>query len=217
MENSILVTGGSGYIGGALVSHLRAEGHKVEAPTRKELNVRYIDHIQHFLMDRKFSAMILCHGGYGMLGKMKELHMSEWGEALAINLTGTMALIRYAHVDGPIIIFGGGQGGRIPLPERSAFAASKAALNALVLTGAAEGLPIYGVAPGPLPSMMNHELLRSNISESVKDEMRESLRHGVGVENTLDIIDNILAGRLTPGQFYAAREWVQPLLKVSHA
>lgn len=217
MESNILLTGGSGYIGGAIKSHLRAKGHNVHAPLRSELNVRYLDHVQHFAYGKSYTSMILCHGGYGMLGKMRALHMSEWIEALAVNLTSTAALLRYVDVSGPIIVFGGGQGGRIPLPERSAFAASKAGLNALVLTCAAEGLPIYGIAPGPLPSMMNHELLRSGVSDSVKEEMRESLKHGVGVDNTLDIIDHILAGKLTPGQFYAAREWESSTLETSRA
>lgn len=209
MVRKIFLTGGSGYIGGAILEHLHEQGFDVAAPTRQELNVRYTDHVQHYLFGKQFDAMILAHGTYGNVGKMKDLHLSEWGEAIMTNVMSVMALIRYANVSGPIIIFGGARGGTIPLEERSSYAASKAAVNAMVITGAAEGLPIYGVAPGPMASTMNHWLLKSEVSEHVKKEMRESLRYSVGVEHVIAIISHILEGKLQPGKFYSAREWAK--------
>jgi len=208
MVNDVLLTGSTGLIGSAIKNYLQLHAVEVIAPTRDELNIRYIDHIQHYCGSRSFGAMILCHGTYGVFGMMKNLHMSDFNEAISTNLMGTMALIRYAQVSGPIIVFGGGQGGRIPLPERASFAASKAALNALVLTGASEGLDIYGVAPGPMDSKMTQTLLNSSeVSSSVKNEMRKALENPGEIKKVLEIIDHILNGNAVPGRFYAAREW----------
>src|SRR5258706_7631384 len=197
----ILLTGGNGYIGSAISAYL----NDVVAPLVHEFNVSDPGMIEAYCRGKTFDALILAHGSYGHFANLKQSPPHLWRRAVETNLIGSATVIHYANVSGQIIVLGGGQGGRIPLPERSSYAASKAGLNALVLTGAAEGLDIYGVAPGPLPSKMQDQLF-CMASDAVKDEMTESLKHAVPIERTLAIIDYILSGKATPGRFYSARE-----------
>jgi NAD(P)-dependent dehydrogenase (short-subunit alcohol dehydrogenase family) len=191
----ILVTGWSGTIGKAIVNHLSAQGRELFLPMKGERGVG------------EFEAMILAHGTYGYIGKLRDATMVQWRKAFEVNVFLCVEYIQQATATGPIIVMGGAAGGRIPFKERSAYAASKAALNAIVLTGAAEGLPIYGIAPGPQHSKMQETLLASDASDGVKEDVRESLRRSHGTSGVLKVVDAILAGRAEPGHFYTASEW----------
>jgi len=203
----ILLTGGSGAIGSAIRAHLLPKEWQVEAPTHADMGVaNYMDVVE-LTKEKEYDAMILAHGTYGAFGPLRLLDPYEWAEAMVVNVTGTVGLIHFVKVKGPIIVLVGARGGRVPLPERSSYAASKAALNAVILTGAAEGLPIYGLAPGPIPSKMQDTLLASQISEAVKSEVRHELETPADIADTLEIVDFLLAGKGTPGSIYSAREW----------
>jgi len=203
----LLLTGGTGTIGSAIRAHLLAKEWEVEAPTHGDMGVaNYMDVVEH-TKGKEYDAMILAHGTYGALGPLKRLDPYEWAEAMEVNVTGTVGLIHFVKVKGPIIVLVGARGGRVPLPERSSYAASKAALNTVIITGAAEGLPIYGLAPGPIPSKMQDTLLASQISDAVKSQVRHELETPADVADTLKIVDFLLAGKGTPGSIYSAREW----------
>lgn len=202
----VLLTGGSGAIGSAIRAHLLARQWQVEAPAHRDMGVAdYMDVVER-TKGKEYDAMILAHGTYGALGPLKLLDPYEWAEAMEVNVTGTVGLIHFVKVKGPIIVLVGARGGRIPLPERSSYAASKAALNAVIITGAAEGLSIYGLAPGPIPSKMQDTLLASQISDAVKADVRHELEHPADIGNTLKIVDFLLAGKGTSGSIYSARE-----------
>src|SRR5258708_229871 len=171
----ILLTGGSGYIGKAIAAHLQAQGKQVNAPKRWQLNVTDEWHIKRFCAGQKFDGAILAHGTYGHIGTIKSSSKPQWAQALEVNVLGCISLIHHATISGPIIIFGGAKGGRIPFVERSSYAASKAAVNVIVQTGAAEGLKIYGIAPGAQPSDMQETFLNGSASPEIKDEVRTAI------------------------------------------
>ena len=203
----ILLTGGTGYIGAAIKAHLEAQGKEINAPKRWQLDVTDEFQIKHFCDSKKFDAAILAHGQYGYIGTLRSASRPQWARAFETNVLGCISIIHRAAINGPIIVFGGAKGGRVPFPERSSYAASKAAINVLVQTGAAEGLKIYGIAPGAQPSKMQDALFLSTASGEVKSEVKQSLLRSPGLANIFKIVDAILDGRAEPGFFYSAGEW----------
>jgi NAD(P)-dependent dehydrogenase (short-subunit alcohol dehydrogenase family) len=203
----ILLTGGTGYIGSAIARHLISQGKSVSAPKRWQLDVTDEWQVKHFFDNQNYEAAILTHGTYGHIGAIKGSSKPQWNRAFETNVLGCISIIHHANINGPIIVFGGAKGGRVPFVERSSYAASKAAVNVIVQTGAAEGLQIYGIAPGPHHSRMQQTLLESDASKGVKGDVREALRRSAGITGILKVVDAILAGRAEPGHFYAASEW----------
>ncbi|MEO6786976.1 MAG: SDR family oxidoreductase [Chthoniobacteraceae bacterium] len=107
-------------------------------------------------------------GVYGPLGPTESVPLSEWTRAVEINLYGVLlpcrALIPHfkAAGRGKIIIISGG-GATNPLPNISAYAASKAAVVRLMETLSEELKPhhidVNAVAPGALKTRMMQEVL----------------------------------------------------------
>lgn len=107
-------------------------------------------------------------GVYGPMGPTETVSLSEWRRALEINLFGVLIPARAAipHLKkaarGKIIILSGG-GATNPLPNISAYAASKAAVARLMETLAEELRPFHidvnGIAPGALATRLVDEVL----------------------------------------------------------
>ena len=104
-------------------------------------------------------------GVYGPIGPFDEIDLEEWVEALRINLLGVVYCCREvlpvmkARGRGKILISGGG-GATKPMPNFSAYAASKAGVVRLAETLAGEAAP-YGVAVNVVaPGALNTRLLR---------------------------------------------------------
>lgn len=107
-------------------------------------------------------------GVYGPMGPTETVSLSEWRRALDINLFGVLIPARAVipHLKkagrGKIIILSGG-GATNPLPNISAYAASKAAVARLMETLAEELRPFHidvnGIAPGALATRLVDEVL----------------------------------------------------------
>jgi NAD(P)-dependent dehydrogenase (short-subunit alcohol dehydrogenase family) len=107
-------------------------------------------------------------GVYGPLGPTESVPLAEWTRAIEINLLGVLlpcrALIPHfkAAGRGKIIIISGG-GATNPLPNISAYAASKAAVVRLMETLSEElkahRIDVNAVAPGALKTRMMQEVL----------------------------------------------------------
>jgi NAD(P)-dependent dehydrogenase (short-subunit alcohol dehydrogenase family) len=107
-------------------------------------------------------------GVYGPMGSVDTVDWSEWVDAIAVNLTGTVYCARKAmsllkpHRYGKIINISGG-GATSPLPGLSAYAASKAAIARFTETLALEarewGIDVNSVAPGALATRLTDEVI----------------------------------------------------------
>lgn len=107
-------------------------------------------------------------GVYGPMGPTETVSLAEWRRALDINLYGVLIPARAVipHFKragrGKIIILSGG-GATNPLPNVSAYAASKAAVARLMETLAEELRPFHidvnGIAPGALATRLLDEVL----------------------------------------------------------
>jgi 3-oxoacyl-[acyl-carrier protein] reductase len=107
-------------------------------------------------------------GVYGPMGPAESVSLAEWRRALDINLYGVLIPCRtviplFKHAGaGKIIILSGG-GATNPLPNVSAYAASKAAVARLMETLAEELRPFHidvnAIAPGALATRLIDEVL----------------------------------------------------------
>jgi NAD(P)-dependent dehydrogenase (short-subunit alcohol dehydrogenase family) len=113
-------------------------------------------------------ALVLNAGIYGPMGAVESVSLDEWRRAMDINLYGVLlpcrALIphfkRATH--GKIVVLSGG-GATSPMPNISAYAASKAAVIRLMETVAEELRPyqvdVNAIAPGALATRLVDEVL----------------------------------------------------------
>ncbi|MEJ8280020.1 SDR family NAD(P)-dependent oxidoreductase [Pseudonocardia spirodelae] len=101
---------------------------------------------------------LVCNSGVaGPTAPLHEVDPADWADTLAVNLTGVFLCAReflpamYAAGSGSVVVVGSMTGKR-PLPARTPYAASKAALIGLVRTLAAEagphGVRVNLVSPG---------------------------------------------------------------------
>jgi NAD(P)-dependent dehydrogenase (short-subunit alcohol dehydrogenase family) len=113
-------------------------------------------------------ALVLNAGVYGPMGPTESIDLAEWRRAIDINLFGVLLPCRAVipHFKqaghGKIVILSGG-GATNPLPNISAYAASKAAVVRLMETLAEELKPhhvdVNAIAPGALATRLVDEVL----------------------------------------------------------
>ncbi len=113
-------------------------------------------------------ALVLNAGIYGPMGPTESVSLKEWRRALDINLYGVLLPCRVVipHFKkashGKIIVLSGG-GATNPLPNISAYAASKAAVVRLMETLAEElkafHVDVNAIAPGALATRLVDEVL----------------------------------------------------------
>ena len=113
-------------------------------------------------------SLVLNAGIYGPMGPTESVSLDEWRRALDINLFGVLlpsrAVIPHFKKNGrgKIIVLSGG-GATNPLPNISAYAASKAAVVRLMETLAEElksfGVDVNAIAPGALATRLVDEVL----------------------------------------------------------
>lgn len=118
---------------------------------------------------KKIDGLICAAGVYGAIGSFVKTPFEEWEKAININLKGTALTVHeaYSFFDkakgGKIILYsGGGQG---PLPNFSAYAASKGAISRLTETLGAEladeRIYLNAIAPGAVNTQLLDELLKA--------------------------------------------------------
>jgi NAD(P)-dependent dehydrogenase (short-subunit alcohol dehydrogenase family) len=113
-------------------------------------------------------ALVLNAGIYGPMGATESVSLDEWKRALEINLYGVLlpsrAVIPHFKKNGrgKIVVLSGG-GATNPLPNISAYAASKAAVVRLMETLAEElksfHVDVNAIAPGALATRLVDEVL----------------------------------------------------------
>jgi len=118
----------------------------------------------------QLSILVNNAGIYGPKGPTEVVDWDEWQRCIEINLCGTVIPCRYAITrfkkfgGGKIINLSGG-GATSPLPNLSAYAASKAAVVRLTETLAEElrdwHIDVNAIAPGALNTRMLDEILQA--------------------------------------------------------
>lgn len=162
---------------GALLEHTRAglaaAAHSGQMVLAQAGDVRRAEDV-HVLFEAarkafsRLDGLVNNAGVYGPKGRLEEVDLKEWWDAVEINLLGTVLNCREAlpifrrQGYGKIVNLSGG-GATAPLPRISAYAASKAAVVRLTETLAEEtagcGIDINSIAPGALNTRLLEEVL----------------------------------------------------------
>jgi 3-oxoacyl-[acyl-carrier protein] reductase len=143
---------------------------KVFAKTCDVSNESQVNELVAFVLSElgSLDALVLNAGIYGPMGPTESVSLDEWRRALDINLFGVLLPSRAVipHFKkagrGKIVVLSGG-GATNPLPNISAYAASKAAVIRLMETLAEElksfHVDVNAIAPGALATRLVDEVL----------------------------------------------------------
>jgi NAD(P)-dependent dehydrogenase (short-subunit alcohol dehydrogenase family) len=152
------------------LAKLAAPGQKVLAWSCDVSSEQLVHQLMTFALTELGSLHILVNnaGIYGPMGPSESIPLSDWQRAIEINLYGVLlpcrAVIPHFKKNGrgKIIVLSGG-GATNPLPNLSAYAASKAAVVRLMETLAEELKPFHidvnAIAPGALVTRLLDEVL----------------------------------------------------------
>lgn len=150
------------------------------------------DTLQHF---KRIDILVANAGVYGTKGAIEEVDIDEWSRAIDINLKGVFYQSRAvlphfkANQYGKIIILSGG-GATKPLPNLSAYAASKAGVVRFAETLACEvaddHIDVNTVAPGALNTGMLDEILAAGPERVGETFYTQSLKQKESGGTSLD-------------------------------
>ena len=141
-------------------------------------------------------AVVLNAGIYGPMGPTESVDLAEWRRAIDVNLFGVLLPCRAVipHFKrsgrGKIVMLSGG-GATNPLPNISAYAASKAAAVRLMETLAAELEPFHidvnAIAPGALATRLVDEVLAAGPGKVGAAFYEKNVRWKAGGATPLDL------------------------------
>ncbi len=144
----------------------------------------------------RIDVLVANAGVYGTKGPIEEIDWDEWSRAIDINLKGTVLQCRsiLPHMKknrhGKIIILSGG-GATKPMPNLSAYAASKAGVVRFAETLAEEvsnfNIDVNSVAPGALNTRLLQEILEAGPEKVGQDFYHASLKQQQSGGTSLDV------------------------------
>jgi NAD(P)-dependent dehydrogenase (short-subunit alcohol dehydrogenase family) len=144
----------------------------------------------------KIDVLVANAGVYGTKGPIEEIDWDEWSKAIDINLKGVVLQCRAVlpHMKsnryGKIIILSGG-GATKPMPNLSAYAASKAAVVRFAETLAEEvadwHIDVNTVAPGALNTRLLDEVLEAGPDKVGKTFYEQSLKQKESGGTSLEV------------------------------
>lgn len=209
--NHLIITGGSGGLGQAIVREFTRSSWQIVAPARSDLDVTDPQAIQSFFKGRQVDLLV-CAAGLIRDAPLARLNEAAWDEVLAVNYQGPAACAA-AVLPGMIarkqghIVFLSSYSALHPPVGQLAYATAKAGLLGLAQSLSREngchGIRVNAILPGFLETPMtesvpgirkaeilaDHALGRFNTSASVAKFIRflhEELPHTSGQAFQLD-------------------------------
>lgn len=178
---TVLVTGASSGIGAATARLLAERGYRVFGASRSPATIPGVDAIRMDVRDEdavgagvgevlarveRLDALVCC-AGLGVFGSVEETSLARARAQLETNYFGTLLPVRAvlpgmrARGAGRIVVVGS-LAGRAPIPFQAHYSASKAALDALVLSLRNElhgsGVHAVLVEPGDIRTAFNDRM-----------------------------------------------------------
>ncbi len=220
-RDRILVTGGGGFIGGALVKRLREKGFQVRSFSRRnypDLEALGIQHVRGDLVDRERvrEALEGCTLAFhvaaraGIWGRYDDFHQTNViGTSNVVHACRDEGVQRLVYTSSPSVVFAGGdmEGVDESVPYarhfKAAYPETKAAAEKMVLEAASETLATVALRPHLVWGPGDRHIIPGLLRRARNGQLR---RLG-GQEKKVDFtyIDNavhahLLAGeRLAPG------------------
>jgi NAD(P)-dependent dehydrogenase (short-subunit alcohol dehydrogenase family) len=189
-------------------------------------------HVQHLIETAITEAqhvdiLVNAAGVYGPIGPTAEVDVEEWTRAAEVNLFGALylcrALVPYMiqRRQGKLIFLGGG-GATVPLPNFTAYAATKAAVVRLADSLAEElkacNIQLNVIAPGMVDTRMQDEVLAAGPrAGSLYEKIKRARETGAGTVSP-DVAASLalflaspasgnLTGKLIAAPYDPWREW----------
>jgi NAD(P)-dependent dehydrogenase (short-subunit alcohol dehydrogenase family) len=209
----IIMTGHTGRIGSAIYADLRQAGHEIRGFSLPDNDLAGFPHWQ--TLDEP-DVLINAAGTYGVIGPLESCTMAEWIKTIQTNLIGTVRVCRdyihRMHVGGVVINFGGA--GNVPLPNYSAYAASKSAVQRFTECLAEEvkdkGLRVYTLAPGFIAGPFHDATMKAGdkagwVYEYTKEQLAKG---GNPVENVVKTVRYLISPecRIKTGSLVRAQD-----------
>jgi NAD(P)-dependent dehydrogenase (short-subunit alcohol dehydrogenase family) len=196
-DKHIVVTGGAGALGSALVALFKERGAEVHAPTHAEVDLDDEAAVTKFYEGLpSLWASVHAAGGF-VAGPLVDTELATWREQMATNATSCFLCTREAVR----AMKKGGGGGRIvnvtsmstmaPTAGMIAYLAAKAAVVALTIHVAAEvvadGIFVNAVAPAIIDTPKNREAMpKADFDKWPKpSDVAASIAWLAGPENTM--------------------------------
>ncbi|OGW41060.1 MAG: short-chain dehydrogenase [Nitrospirae bacterium RBG_13_39_12] len=184
MTRTALVTGASRGIGFAIANKLRESGIKTLTPARHELNLLSDASVDKYI--RKLTNpidILINNAGINPLAGITEITDSDIEDTFKVNFISPLRLIRdlmpsmikrrFGRIVNISSIWG-----NVSKAKRSAYAASKSAINSLTRTVAVE-VAKYNILVNALaPGFVNTELTRQNNTETEIKKISMSIPMG---------------------------------------
>ena len=166
MNRKVLITGGSGSIGDAIVKKFKSSGYNVCAPVRSELDLESVTSIKNFTLKNKSFDILINNAGINEILKFTEFSTESIEKAVMTNLTSAALLSKYLIPSmskkqwGRIVnvssIFS-----KISKPKRVLYTMTKSGLNGLTIglanEYAREGILVNAVLPGFVDSLLTRQ------------------------------------------------------------
>ena len=185
----------------------------------------------------KCNILVNNAGIYGPKGKIENINWKDWKKTIEINLFGSILMCRHLikyfkkKKYGKIIQLSGG-GATNPLPNLSAYAASKAAIVRFMETLALEvrdfNIDINSIAPGALNTKMLDEVINSGPNKVGVDFYKRALKQKKTGGTSLNYGSELavflassesdgISGRLISAVWDNWKEWPKHINKLSNS
>lgn len=171
--NRLVITGGSGGLGRALIETFSGNAWEIDAPTRSELDVTDFDAIRSYFAARPVDLLV-CAAGMVRDAPLARLQVAAWDEVLAVNYQAA-SVCAEAVLPGMIdrggghVVFISSHSALHPPVGQVAYATAKAALMGLATSLARRygqhGIRVNTMLPGFLETRMTETVTSPRKSE----------------------------------------------------
>jgi len=164
--NHLVITGGSGGLGRALVAAFQSPDWHLAAPRRAELDVTDAATVGEYFNGRLVDLLV-CAAGLTRDAPLARLEESSWDHVIAVNFDGARACAA-AALPGMLdrgsghLVFISSFSARHPPPGQAAYATAKAGLlgltHLLACRHGRHGIRVNAILPGFLDTAMTRDL-----------------------------------------------------------